>query len=59
MNEILIDVVKKRERSANVSFAGCPNFPWNGPVCEDQLVNISSASKGASTDADVETFTGR
>ena len=61
VNKTLIDVVKKREESVHVSFAGCPNFPWSGPVCEEQLVDINSANKGDSTvtDADVETFTGR
>ena len=61
VNETLIDVVKKREESVNVSFAGCPNFPWSGPVCKDRLVEINSVNKGDSTvtDADVEAFTGR
>ena len=61
VNETLIDVVKKREESVNVSFAGCPNFPWSGPVCKDQLVDINSANKEdrTVTDARVEAFTGR
>ena len=62
VNEALIDVVKKREESVNVSFAGCPNFPWSGPVCKDQLVAINPASGNEEdntvTDADVEAFTG-
>ena len=61
VNKRPIDVVKKREENVNVSFAGCPNFPWSGPVCEDQLVDIHSASGNESvvTDTSVEAFTGR
>ncbi|XP_065846570.1 uncharacterized protein [Oscarella lobularis] len=59
VNKRPIDVVKKREENVNVSFAGCPNFPWSGPVCEDQLVDIHSASGNESvvTDTSVEAFT--
>ena len=61
VNETPIDVVKKREESVNVSFAGCPDFPWSGPMCEEQLVDINSANKEDSivTDTKVEAFTGR
>ncbi|XP_065826558.1 uncharacterized protein [Oscarella lobularis] len=59
VNETSIDVVKKREDSVKVSFAGCPDFPWSGPICEEQLMDINSANKEdrTVTDTKVEAFT--
>ena len=61
VNGQLIDVPKVRSASLNVSFAGCPDFTWNGPTCHDQIVQVGIEGKGVETLTDtsgVEAFSG-
>ena len=61
VNGKLIDVPKVRNASLNVSFAGCPDFTWNGPTCQDQIVQVGIEGKGVETLTDtsgVEAFSG-
>ena len=61
VNGQLVDVPKVRSASLNVSFAGCPDFTWNGPTCQDQIVQVGIKSKGVVTLKDtsgVEAFSG-
>ena len=61
VNGQLIDVSKVRSASLNVSFAGCPDFTWNGPTCQDQIVRVGTKGKNEETLKDtsgVEAFSG-
>ena len=62
VNGQLVDVPNVRSASLNVSFAGCPDFTWNGPTCQDQIVHVGTKGKGVETLTDtsgVEAFSGR
>ena len=61
VNGQLVDYVKNRILSSNVSFAGCPDFTWEGPTCADQVLHVGSKGKGQErlTDTNgVKAFTG-
>ena len=61
VNEQLVDYVKKRIVSLNVSFAGCPDFTWEGPTCVDQVLRVGSKGEGEESLKDnngVKAFTG-
>ena len=61
VNGQLVDYVKNRILSLNVSFAGCPDFTWEGPTCADQVLHVGSKGKGEErlTDTNgVKAFTG-
>ena len=61
VNEQLVDYVKKRIVSLNVSFAGCPDFTWEGPTCVDQVLRVDSKGEGEESLTDnngVKAFTG-
>ena len=61
VNEQLVDYVKKRIVSLNVSFAGCPDFTWEGPTCVDQVLRVRSKGEGEESLTDnngVKAFTG-
>ena len=61
VNGQLIDFPKVRSASLNVSFAGCPDFTWNGPTCQDQIVRVGTKGKSEETLTDtsgVEAFSG-
>ncbi|XP_065839317.1 uncharacterized protein [Oscarella lobularis] len=45
VNGQLVDYVKNRILSLNVSFAGCPDFTWEGPTCADQVLHVGSKGK--------------
>ena len=61
VNGQLVDVAKERSASLNVSFAGCPDFTWNGPICQDQIVYVGSGGKDVHTLTDasgIDAFSG-
>ncbi|XP_065839324.1 usherin-like isoform X2 [Oscarella lobularis] len=60
VNGQLVDFVEKRSSSLNVSFAGCPDFTWDGPTCVDQVLHVGSKGKGGESLTDnngVQAFT--
>ena len=59
VNGQLVDVPKVRSASLNVSFAGCPDFTWNGPTCQIARVGTKGKSEETLTDnSGVEAFSG-
>ena len=61
INGQLVDVPNARSASLNVSFAGCPDFTWNGPTCQDQIVQVGTKGISEETLTDtsgVEAFSG-
>ena len=61
VNGQMVDVLKERNSSFGVSFAGCPDFTWAGPTCRDQLLSVGSVGAGNDTLTDtsgLKPFTG-